>query len=613
MTDKKIELSRRKILGAAGAIGIAGAGAGLGTSALFSDEESFENNSIEAGEVNLVVDYETSVDQDGVDTGSTTGGSSAFGGPAQIDGNPASKEYVINDLKPGDSGELLFCPKIVDNPGWLWVGSVDGLTGFENGQTEPEEEVDDSAGGQNNGEGQGELAEAIEVDVSYINPPTPGAERELNNPDGYTLADLFKELESGFLLDGEPYSGDPSGTQAYPSSPNDTTQEGPCLRIEWEVPASVGNEIQTDSLEFDITFAAFQERNNPVPENPFADVTVGPGDSIQSAVSGASDDDVISVHGSVGGGVSASGQIVVDKSLSLARAGAARPSITGPGSSDAAISIEENDVTVDGFDVTNPGGLLGIKVQSGYDDITICNNRVHDVGPTGNLGVTGIIVGQGDHSNIRIVGNIIEDLFQDDDGSFATLNGILFDDASGTLTDSTVARNIIRDSESTTAPLGIVVQPDINNLVIGNNEISGLTADNSLGPGSFTTFAQGISIDSTSTAGFDIVGNTIENVESNDGFFGEDIKIEPPSDVSGIDISGNNLLSAIGLNNANGANPDVSAENNYWGSSGGPLEIDNNEADGDVPTGSGQVDLDTVTESAVTKNVDSDPFATSQQ
>ena len=58
MTDHNIELSRRKILASVGAIGAAGAGAGVGTSALFNDTESFEGNSITAGELDLKMDWE---------------------------------------------------------------------------------------------------------------------------------------------------------------------------------------------------------------------------------------------------------------------------------------------------------------------------------------------------------------------------------------------------------------------------------------------------------------------------------------------------------------------------------------------------------------------------
>ncbi|TKX54000.1 hypothetical protein EXE44_17060, partial [Halorubrum sp. SS7] len=56
--DSKYSLSRRKALLGLGTVGIAGAGAGVGTSALFSDTESFEDNTITAGTQNLIVNAE---------------------------------------------------------------------------------------------------------------------------------------------------------------------------------------------------------------------------------------------------------------------------------------------------------------------------------------------------------------------------------------------------------------------------------------------------------------------------------------------------------------------------------------------------------------------------
>ena len=293
-----------------------------------------------------------------------------------------------------------------------------------------------------------------------------------------------------------------------------------------------------------------------------------------------------------------------------------KPTVDGNGNSPV-FNIVADGVTIGDLGVTNPDELLGIRVGVGVDGATIKNNHIFEIGPTGNLGVTGIIVGQGNHDDIEIYGNTIEDLEQTDDGSFATLNGILFDadnEDPGTITNVEVSDNDIRDLESTTAPLGIVVQHNAESVTIEENHVEELTADNDFGPGSFTTFAQGISIDSPSTDDFDIEDNTIEKVVSNDGFFGEDIKIEPGADVSGIEIHENNLLSAIGLNNANGNNPEVEAEDNFWNDDDGPFVIENNADDGDVPVpGGGEVDLDTVDASAVTENVDFNPAASSSQ
>ncbi|MFW6320331.1 MAG: hypothetical protein ACOC0Z_00640 [Halohasta sp.] len=289
-----------------------------------------------------------------------------------------------------------------------------------------------------------------------------------------------------------------------------------------------------------------------------------------------------------------------------------KPIVDGSGNSPV-VDITADGVTVKELGITNPDELLGIRIGEGVDGATLRKNHIFEIGPTGELGVTGILISPGDHEEIRIDDNTIEDLEQTDDGGFATLNGILFDaeaEDPGTLTDVTVKDNKLRNLDSTTGSLGIVVQHDVDGMKIKDNRIKNVVADNDFGPGDETTFAQGISIDSPSTEEFDIVDNTIWDIESNDGFFGEDIKIESEADVGGIHVRNNNLLSAIGLNNADGDNPDVDAEDNYWGGDDGPLVIESNDDDGDVMTADDdEVDLDDVDESAVTENVDFEPFA----
>ncbi|WP_251343719.1 vWA domain-containing protein [Haloplanus halophilus] len=56
--DRQFSVSRRKVLAGLGTIGIASAGAGLGTTAYFSDQETFENNQLTAGTLDLLVDWE---------------------------------------------------------------------------------------------------------------------------------------------------------------------------------------------------------------------------------------------------------------------------------------------------------------------------------------------------------------------------------------------------------------------------------------------------------------------------------------------------------------------------------------------------------------------------
>jgi len=55
MSEERFDISRRKALAALGTIGVASAGAGLGTSAYFSDQETFENNQLTAGTLDMKV------------------------------------------------------------------------------------------------------------------------------------------------------------------------------------------------------------------------------------------------------------------------------------------------------------------------------------------------------------------------------------------------------------------------------------------------------------------------------------------------------------------------------------------------------------------------------
>jgi len=55
--SEHIDLSRRRILATLGTVGVASAGAGLSTSAFFSDQETFENNRLVAGTLDVGVGY----------------------------------------------------------------------------------------------------------------------------------------------------------------------------------------------------------------------------------------------------------------------------------------------------------------------------------------------------------------------------------------------------------------------------------------------------------------------------------------------------------------------------------------------------------------------------
>lgn len=256
---EEFELSRRQALTGLAAIGAAGAGAGLGTSAYFSDDESFENNVITAGELDLSVNYYSFWDQGMAGSGSVSG---------TANGDAVSAD--LSDVKPGDSGLLAFCPQIETNPAYLWV--LGELTDSrENGYAEPEPEDEN---------GEGELEENVEITVSYCTVSDdvgddfePADTETVTEIWSGTLAEFLVRSQGGLALDGGveasegPVGFPEPGEQACFAGTADEA-ENDCLCIDWEVPTSVGNEIQGDSLAFDLQFYAQQCRNNSGTNNP---------------------------------------------------------------------------------------------------------------------------------------------------------------------------------------------------------------------------------------------------------------------------------------------------------------------------------------------------------
>lgn len=182
--DNKLKLSRRKALAGIGGIGVASAGAGLGTSAFFTDTETFDDNTITAGELDLRIDWqqlyygpeentdnyepygeegypfvnahpdhdttgEQSLDTDELDGFDNEGvvkysdndaniqeyltceTLENFEVPDDFTNGVTEQDYLIDfdDVKPGDCGEVTFSYHLCDNPGYVWLtgdlGEVD--------------------------------------------------------------------------------------------------------------------------------------------------------------------------------------------------------------------------------------------------------------------------------------------------------------------------------------------------------------------------------------------------------------------------------------------------------------------------------------------------------
>lgn len=123
MSDKQIELTRRRVLGGIAVTGAAAAGAGAGTMAYFSDTEDSTGNTVSAGTLDLTVDgsdsEQTTVSVGDVAPGESGSGSTTLRNTGTIDGsvdlvfssasnlegdNPDSE---TDTSSPGDLGGVL--------------------------------------------------------------------------------------------------------------------------------------------------------------------------------------------------------------------------------------------------------------------------------------------------------------------------------------------------------------------------------------------------------------------------------------------------------------------------------------------------------------------------
>lgn len=258
-TNESIELTREKILTGLGAIGAAGAGAGLGTSALFSDGEQIANNELTAGTLNLTVTAEVVKASEYFSTGGA--GPNLVGSLGTADGAVVTG-LQVNDFKPGDWVILCFEISVEGNPGYVWI-SADEFAQYENGQTEPEAAVDDSPGGALgmplDGLGQGELQDELLVEVydeynsqSGTDPPRSYLGGKADRLSG-TAREVFDRLASGAFLGGR---SDP--TEVGPAN-------SPIKRyLLLELPTTVGNDVQSDAVTFDLVIEAEQARHNEI-------------------------------------------------------------------------------------------------------------------------------------------------------------------------------------------------------------------------------------------------------------------------------------------------------------------------------------------------------------
>jgi predicted ribosomally synthesized peptide with SipW-like signal peptide len=324
MTDDT-SLSRRTLLGAVGTIGGAAALGGAGSIAFFSNTEDFANNELVAGDLDLKAAYsehysDWSPDEDGGDTATTdddvavrmwdgapdtTGTATDLGsgetglptndawlvavddpdqflantatpgspqgdastcGPAATDADELEQPAIdLGDVKPGDFGEVTFDLRLCDNPGYVWL-EVANVTAAENGYTEPELEDDDEDGPPT---GPGDKATVELLDVVRIAYWVDDGNNYQNGEEDPSFVGSLREAVVALSAGGVRLAGDISAAAGG-------GVEGRCFSAEtthsvafaWWVPVDHGNEIQGDSVTFDLGFYAEQCRHNEGVRDP---------------------------------------------------------------------------------------------------------------------------------------------------------------------------------------------------------------------------------------------------------------------------------------------------------------------------------------------------------
>lgn len=245
MTDEPNSISRRNVLAGLGTIGVGGALVGAGTSAFFSDRETLDGNELVAGELDLRLDWQQlyygmpedhdlapygsagrpfvsahpdhddnggngeqslnsdefdSVPDDGVVRYSDESANIQdyltcetlpnFDDPEDFGNNNENYDpdslIDLNDIKPGDCGEVTFSLHLCDNPGYIWLFG------------ELAKEID------------GLLADAINAKIWYDLDCNNVFDEERDKLifEWGSLADVFASLADGVQLDPAAYETD---------------------------------------------------------------------------------------------------------------------------------------------------------------------------------------------------------------------------------------------------------------------------------------------------------------------------------------------------------------------------------------------------------------------
>lgn len=312
--DRDIGLSRRSVLAGLGTIGLASAGAGLGTSAYLADQETFENNQLTAGDLDMTVGWSeqyfgrtadigdgvrrydgmgtgdasdlhagetgvpvddawlvavedpdaflASIEQERVDISADPCG--GLNVPTGLDAQGGDRPVVsLSDVKPGDFGGMVFDFALCDNPGYAWMNATLRATA-ENGHSEAEGADEDET------HGVVELLDEVRMAVWVADGGDgPGGTTDgtayLTGSESPVMVDSLRnclaalETGAGVELPGDVAAETAGGTGRNCFSGGAALHSVACV---WWLPLDHGNEVQGDGVEFDLGFYTEQCRHN---------------------------------------------------------------------------------------------------------------------------------------------------------------------------------------------------------------------------------------------------------------------------------------------------------------------------------------------------------------
>ena len=250
------------------------------------------------------------------------------------------------------------------------------------------------------------------------------------------------------------------------------------------------------------------------------------GDNPQNGASGAGEGDTIFVEA----GDYDESVIVDTKGLTIT--GTTDPSAgtaTVTGQSTAAVDVRASGVTIDRLEVRNPGtqgaadpgspgGAVGVRVDSGSQNVTVRDNIITEIGtadddanPIGVLASDGTV-------GITVSGNEISNLEGTDEDQ-AQVQGVLINESGTQITGATVENNTITDLLDTRSTNAIRFNGDVSGDIVGNT-ISELNTEGDIpgtnAPGGFT---QVIALQegggsTTGPSNVTVENNDISNIET---------------------------------------------------------------------------------------------------